>query len=143
MMSTQTTPAITLKKMLDWHDGPLLVLAEDAQGRPYLGVWGTPKEVTYLLLRLPKKTTKRWLAGALDTRSAMLEADYAGRFLSGDMPSEGEPYTDLRPYPDGRIGEEFMPGGAWFVDGRSVFERPAPETHADTAPPNRTPATNV
>ena len=137
------TPAITLKKMLDWHDGPLLVLAEDDRGRPYLGVWGAPKEVTYLLLRLPEKTAERWLAGALDTRSTMLEADHESRFLSGDMPSEGQPYTDLRPYPDGRIGEEFMPGKAWFINGKSVFERPAPEAEAETAPKNRTPAANV
>ena len=139
----ETTPAITLKKMLDWHDGPLLVLAEDEQGRPYLGVWGAPKEVTCLLLRLPETTAKRWLAGALDTRSAMLEADHGGRFLSGDMPSERAPYTELRPYPDGRIGEEFMPGRAWFVNGKSGFEQSVPEANTKTAPPNRPPAANV
>ena len=143
MTNTQTTPAITLKKMLDWHDGPLLVLAEDEDKRPYLGVWGAPEDVTYLLLRLPEKTAERWLAGDLDTRSAMLEADQGGRFLSGDMPSEGQPYTDLRPYPDGRIGEEFMPGEEWFISGKSVFERRASEPGAGPTPSNQTPSASV
>ena len=142
-MTATAPPTITLKKMLDWHDGPLLVLAEDDSGRPYLGVWGAPEEVTYLLLRLPKETAERWLGGTLDTRSAMLEADDDGRFLSGDTPSEGEAYTSLRPYPDGRIGRESMPGEDWFIDGKSVFERTTPKTGPETAPAGAAPATST
>ena len=115
-------PVITLKHMLDWYDGPLLILAEDEDKRPYMGIWGAQKEITYLLVRLPRKTAERWLGGTLDTRSALLEAEADGRFLSGDMPSEGQPYTDLRPYPDSRVGQEFMPDGEWFVEGKSVFD---------------------
>ena len=115
-------PVITLKHMLDWYDGPLLILAEDEDKRPYMGIWGAQNEITYLLVRLPRKTAERWLGGTLDTRSALLEAEADGRFLSGDMPSEGQPYTDLRPYPDSPVGQEFMPDGEWFVDGKSVFD---------------------
>ena len=115
-------PVITLKHMLDWYDGPLLILAEDEDKRPYMGIWGAQEEITYLLVRLPQKTAERWLGGTLDTRSALLEAEADGRFLSGDMPSEGQPYTDLRPYPDSRVGQEFMPCGEWFVDGKSMFD---------------------
>ena len=118
---TQTNPVITLKHMLDWYDGPLLILTEDEDRRPYMDIWGAQKEITYLLVRLPQKTAERWLGGTLDTRSALLEAEADGRFLSGDMPSDGQPYTDLRPYPDSRVGQEFMPGGEWFVDGKSVL----------------------
>ena len=120
---TRTKPVITLKHMLDWYDGPLLILAEDEDGRPYMGIWGAQKETTYLLVRLPKETAEKWLAGTLDTRSTLLEAEPDGRSVSGDMPGEGQPYTDLRPYPDSRVDKEFMPGQEWFISGKSVFDR--------------------